>query len=243
MEDNSRTIEDRKYYDHLCGCGCRGRIPIRRSHRRDGIPKYLPGHNRRGKKNTSEHNHRISEGRMGISCSESAKRKLSAYNTGKHLSEETKKKIAYSSTNRRQSKESIEKIRRYNSTDAYKNSHWNNPEYIRKQIQARNVHQNKSEKFLESLISQFGLRFVGDGQVIIAGKCPDFINEEKHLIIELFGDYWHSQELTGVPEAQHEKERIELFRSAGYQTLVVWECELKSPDLLVERITKWIMQT
>ena len=36
-----------EYYDHLCACGCGGRIPIRSWHNNEEPPKFLHGHNRR----------------------------------------------------------------------------------------------------------------------------------------------------------------------------------------------------
>lgn len=33
-------------YSHLCACGCNGEIEIRKSHKSDGIPKYINGHNK-----------------------------------------------------------------------------------------------------------------------------------------------------------------------------------------------------
>lgn len=62
-------------------------------------------------------------------------------------------------------------------------------------------------------------KFVGNGQVIISGKCPDFINiNGQKKIIELFGDYWHYGE--------DPQDRINIFKPFGYQTLVLWEREL-----------------
>jgi G:T-mismatch repair DNA endonuclease (very short patch repair protein) len=107
---------------------------------------------------------------------------------------------------------------------------------------ARQVAQNKLEIFLAEWIIQItaGFQFTGDGKKIISGKCPDFVNEDKKLIIELFGDYWHSQAVTGVPEKQHEQERSNLFEEAGYKTLVIWEHELKDVNLLTQKMLNFI---
>ena len=71
---------------------------------------------------------------------------------------------------------------------------WKNPEYVRKQMIARNrITINKKESLL---LNQLNLlypnewRFVGCGELIINGKCPDFVNiNGQKKIIELFGDY------------------------------------------------------
>ena len=34
-----------QYYSHLCLCGCGGQIKIRKSHKYDGMPQYINGHN------------------------------------------------------------------------------------------------------------------------------------------------------------------------------------------------------
>jgi hypothetical protein len=112
---------------------------------------------------------------------------------------------------------------------------WGNPEFVRKQIKARNVRQNKQEKRLENILEELfpgEWKFVGDGEVIIAGKCPDFVNiNGQKKIIELFGDYWH--------EGSNPQDRIDVFKPFGYDTLVIWEKELVDTKQLAERITEF----
>ena len=76
---------------------------------------------RKGKKNSKEHNKKISEANKGRHLSEETKRKLSEAKKGKpnkkvsetlkgrHLSEETRKKISETLKGRKQTKEAIEK--------------------------------------------------------------------------------------------------------------------------------------
>lgn len=48
--ENWDQYKDLEYYPgHFCHCSCKGRIKVKSHHRWYGIPKYLPGHNRRGK--------------------------------------------------------------------------------------------------------------------------------------------------------------------------------------------------
>lgn len=103
---------------------------------------------------------------------------------------------------------------------------WRDPEYVSKQIVSRCVTQTKAEKHLQDLLDHNfpGFQFTGDGKFILVGKCPDFINEEQKLIIELFGDYWHSPDEV--------EPRVRLFEECGYKTLIIWEHELNlEPDL------------
>ncbi len=72
-------------------------------------------------------------------------------------------------------------------------------------------------------------KYVGDGQLIIGGKCPDFanINGRKDLI-DLFGEYWHKPEEV--------ESRKKYFKNYGYNLLIVWVNELKERQTLVDKI-------
>jgi len=112
---------------------------------------------------------------------------------------------------------------------------WQGSEYIQMQMKARNVQPNKAELRLSDLLKQFlpnEYKYVGDGEFILAGKCPDFINTNgQKKIIELFGDYWH--------KGDDGKERVALFAQYGYQTLIVWENELEDERKLGNKILQF----
>lgn len=82
---------------------------------------------------------------------------------------------------------------------------------------------NKCEQkvltILESIDSDW--IFTGDGSKPIANKWPDFVNENKKLIIEFLGTYWHRNETK-----QDRQNRTNLFKLEGYKTLYVWDFEL-----------------
>ncbi len=115
---------------------------------------------------------------------------------------------------------------------------WQNPEWRKWVIrrQRRFVCPNKPETTLAQLLEYLypeEWKFVGDGSLIINGYNPDFANiNGKKLLIELFGDYWH--------KGQDPQKRIALFHKFGYQTLVVWERELKDETLLIQRIQEFV---
>lgn len=125
--------------------------------------------------------------------------------------------------------------------------HWQNLSYknrvIRATILGNKRKPNKPEKFLDEILQQLfpnEWKYVGDGQVIIGGKCPDFINiNGQKKIIELFGDYWHGEERTGIPNEQHVKEKMDLFMQYGYHTLIIWEHELKNICEVVHKIERF----
>ncbi len=99
------------------------------------------------------------------------------------------------------------------------------------QMKARKVQPNKTELELNILLQRLApnqWKYVGDGEIIIGGKCPDFINiNGQKKIIELFGDYWHSEEIQKMSVEQHVQERINHFAQYGYQTLIIWEDDLR----------------
>jgi hypothetical protein len=73
--------------------------------------------------------------------------------------------------------------------------------------------------------------FVGDFKLWINGKNPDFINESEKKIIELFGKHWHKEE--------DEKIRIDHFKKEGYDTLVIWDYELRDIQKIKEKILEF----
>lgn len=74
--------------------------------------------------------------------------------------------------------------------------------------------------------------YVGDGQLLIGGRCPDFanINGQKKLV-EVFGNYWHREE--------DPLSRIAYFEKWGYQTLVIWEAELDDIGSVTARVERF----
>ncbi len=104
------------------------------------------------------------------------------------------------------------------------------------------IHPNKPEALVLSMLNEAAPNewaFVGDGQLIIGGKNPDFanINGEKK-IVECFGDYWHGQKARCYEET--EEGRIALFKKFGFQTLIIWERELKYPEKVLARIRDFV---
>ena len=78
-------------------------------------------------------------------------------------------------------------------------------------------------------------RYVGNGEVIIGRKNPDFINNEQNKIIELFGKHWHSKEFN----KQTPNERINFFKNYGYDTLIIQEQELNDLNIVLEKVKEF----
>lgn len=99
---------------------------------------------------------------------------------------------------------------------------WLDSDYVKAQMSARTVGQNKLEKAFEPVAQTYGFKFVGDGSLIVGGKYPDFWDGGNKLI-ELYGDFFH--------EGQDPSDRVRHFASHGYETLVLWESEVKQADM------------
>jgi len=166
---------------------------------------------------------------------------------GKKRSTETKKKMSKHSKLRTLSKKvrremgarrkgfkHSNKIKRLITKKA--REHWQDPGYVKKIMQK--ITPNKQELKLNSLLEKLlprEYKFVGDGQFILAGKCPDFVNiNGQKKLIELYGDYWHRYD--------NPQDRIDLFAKYGWDTLIVWEHELEGKGILKEKLVKFNKQ-
>lgn len=157
--------------------------------------------------------------------------------SGKHHSEGTKKKMGDAKRGKRLSdthrkKLSLAHVKRRTIPPRW----WEDKELVnltvKKVIRSGGKSPNKAEALLNRILKTNFPRewkFVGDGKVIIEGKCPDFINiNGRKLIIELFGKYWHDD--------SEVEPRKRLFAKYGYKTLILWDYEIKNEDYVVKTI-------
>ncbi len=112
---------------------------------------------------------------------------------------------------------------------------WLDPEFATMVIKSWRKKPNKTETRLMELLDNYfpeEWKYVGNGELIIGGKCPDFanINGRKDLI-ELFGRHWHKPE--------EEQLRIVHFKNYGYNLLVIWENELKDTQTLISKLDRY----
>ncbi len=182
---------------------------------------------RKGKPHSEEHNKNIgialkkSEAFHAIFENKEYLKKISEALSGRELSDETKEKIRQADLKRWAS---------YTLDERNK--------LIEKIMKGNAISPNKPEqallKVLIDVCTPLNLTplFVGDGSLVINGRCPDFIIKGSNMLIELFGTYWHKNE---DPE-----ERINLFKDSGYRTLIVWENELDDESLLKAKIISFL---
>lgn len=193
-----------------------------------------------GKHHTEEAKRKISEGkkgqrtRLGTKHKPEVIAKMSAikmgnqYSKGHKMSEEARQRLS------RERK------------GVYLKDKWSDFEYRDRNIRAiraaQSVKPNKPETMMIGILNEIApneWKYVGDGQVVINGRIPDFINiNGKKQIIEVFGDYWHGERARCYEET--EEGRIELFKLYGYSTLVVWESELKEPEQVKAKVEAFI---
>jgi len=207
---------------------------------------------RKGKKqiggvkyHSKETKRKMSTSQTGRKHLEETKKKISKAHRGyknpmygKHLSKSTKKKMSAKTKGVPKPESFCIKI-----SKAQKKL-WQNPTHKRKQIKAmcdgikRAVPTKPERKLRKGLNILFPnqYKFTGDGSFIIGFKKPDFVNVTQNKIIEMFGDYWHSKNVTENTKAQEENQRIRHFAKYGYKTLIVWERELKNIPKLKRKL-------
>jgi G:T-mismatch repair DNA endonuclease (very short patch repair protein) len=111
-------------------------------------------------------------------------------------------------------------------------------EIIKRWAHSCGLKPNKAEKkffeFLNKIApSEFALNVRGE-IMVLGGKIPDFVNiNGKKQIIELYGDYWH--------RGENPQERINFFKGYGWDTMVVWEKELKNFEHLKIKIVSFVL--
>jgi len=98
-----------------------------------------------------------------------------------------------------------------------------------------NKGMNKKENELLSFLDEEypnQWKYVGDGKCWMTSKGrhinPDFIMKDSRKVIELYGVYWHRNDIPS--------ERTNLFRNIGYNCLIIWENQINNKDLLKVKI-------
>ena len=63
------------------------------------------------------------------------------------------------------------------------------------------------------------------------------------FVIEVFGDYYHSEQIIGVPRSQHVEETRKAYASVGIDCLILWEADIQNRWLEIEpMVTAWLNQ-
>lgn len=155
------------------------------------------------------------------------KRLESRHNNGKPWhSQETIKKMSVVKVGHTVSEKTRELIRAKNKKT------WADPIFAKKVFKSAEVKPNKLELSFDLFLQDNfpkEWKYVGDGEIFIAGRVPDWINiNGKKQLIELFGSYWHKPE--------DEEIRKSHFKKFGFDTLVIWDKELRNKKQLLSKI-------
>jgi len=197
----------------LCACGC-GRIFECKVNSKQ---RYITGHNRRGAHPTRPD----MRGDKNPAKRPEVREKLRKNNSMK---------------NPKYRKKFEEGIKRRRSNPNWQRS-------ILFQDRAPTKPEEQLNELLQLLFSnEWG--YVGDGSfwITINGKHlnPDFINTNgQKKIIEMNGDWWHSEKIAGRTKEEEEQQRIDLFAQFGYQTLIIWEHELQNLKKVAKKILEF----
>ena len=105
------------------------------------------------------------------------------------------------------------------------------------------VHENKkmtqrNPDFIivpEDILAQVNIDIANNGYVV----DKDLYNKI-NKVIEVFGDYWHSQRFTGMTPDNHEQHVKTLYAEAGFNCLIIWEHELEDINTLQKKINKFL---
>lgn len=172
----------------------------------------------KGQPFTDERRRNISNALKGNIPSEEARRKIGEAHRGMKRSAAACKKMSEVAIGRVRSTETRERM-----SIAKKKMFQDDMAYVSMMAKSWGIKPNKPETFLINLLDSLypgEWKYTGDFSFMVNGKSPDFVNcNGQKKIIELFGDYWH--------KGQDPQDRINTFAPFGFDTLVIWEHELK----------------
>lgn len=112
----------------------------------------------------------------------------------------------------------------------------------------------RPEMAVRRLIFSMGYRYRLHGKGL-PGK-PDLVFRKRKKVIFIHGCFWHQHEgckKSHIPRSNldywlpklektknRDKQHLQNLKSDGWQTLVIWECQVKDTDALKERIQAFL---
>lgn len=220
----------------LCACGCGEKVSSLREVWGREPNKFVAGHGSR-------------------LMLESTKKKISAIVTSLSRNIKVRKRLSKQAFVRWSSQDYVQKQLIARNTPAYKKIQGERFQRIWASLSKRELKArldwleemrrrcrrtpNAPEKALDKILQktfpgQFHLNV--KGKVVIDGKIPDFVGVNKKKLIEMFGTFWHGEQVTGRTKKKEEAHKISRFKKFGYQTTIVWQDELKDTETLVKRL-------
>jgi 6-pyruvoyltetrahydropterin/6-carboxytetrahydropterin synthase len=134
-------------------------------------------------------------------------------------------------------------LRKFRRDRMRENNPMNDRDCVEKMLQSLKKSQkqcpNKEEKQIIEFFKTHNipLRFVGNGDFVLNGKIPDFVDLDKKLIVEYNGRFWHSDNNKWYDVKDDSQDRIEMFKGFGYRTYIIWsDVFKKDPDKVLDDI-------
>lgn len=158
------------------------------------------------------------------------KGKQTAWNKGRNWPEEFKQRMSKS-----------KKGRHFNLTWEWTSErmsiiskrNWQNPIFRAKmlspELRKKRFHfcqPTRPEILIISVIDQLNisLQYTGQGEVWIGNHNPDFIDEKRKIIVELFGEPFHDPKGAFFKAGKMtENELLDYYKHHGYRCLVIWD--------------------
>lgn len=111
-----------------------------------------------------------------------------------------------------------------------------NEEAQRKRFKSLVKKPNAPEQIIIDIIAKHNLpyKYTGNGDFILGGKCPDFINTNgKKEVIEVFGRVFHSPLFTfrkNMPYHQTYEGTIAHYNKYGFKCRIFWDTDVTRAD-------------
>ena len=161
--------------------------------------------------------HKGLQNSLGWKHDDAFREKVSKRMTGRIVNEPTCKKLSESLKGKPKSAEHKAKYK------ALRNNPERVEEWNRNILKASHAKPNNLEVQFNRILDDLypnQYKYVGDGEVIIGGKNPDFINiNGQKKVIEFYGDRWH--------QGDNPQDRIDIFSYYGFDCLIIWQSEFK----------------
>ena len=186
------------------------------------------------KKFTIEHRANLSKSHKG----------LETWNKGGHISEDQRSKLKLAWVERKVKFPITDETREKLTNHMNKQWAFATDEQKERRLcnwmKANPHYPTKNEKYLNSILQKHfpnEWKYVGNGDFILGGKNPDFMNcNGKKLLIEMF-ENWHFGRL------KIDQSRLDHFAKYGFKTLIVRENELRHSDLIVEKVSDFMLNS
>jgi hypothetical protein len=107
--------------------------------------------------------------------------------------------------------------------------HWKEPGFGKKML-----HRRTPSIPEQTFIDQYNeFCFVGNGELMIDGKNPDFVcTTDEHKLVEIWGEYFK--------KGRNPQDLIDFYKVRGYECLVIWASELRHLEEIALKIKKFI---